>query len=665
MGHALGHDGVGGECAERDARGEGEPDDGGFEWGQVQQHAPMGTAALAARKHLGAVRAGRRCRRGLPPVVHRWGMRDVVIGAALAVVFGAAAAQDPAWRVPPAGAVEYERSGTAGVGDLVRTPSAARALPVGAKAADGKGPDRFLHRLAPAPWLCAGELRRDARAVATPIRDLRDVLRAAACDAQGRSLRVAASRVLPFGDVTVTGSWTTPDAEGRQALRASLTARAVAGEAGEARETTEALRRLCLCDADGSVAIERRWDAARGIVAEWKAIADLVVAEEPRQYRRLVVEESWRFVAVRANQDVDFRMRVTKAIEAGVSWVRAAIDEKKTFLDDRRSADGDRNYGSGRLALALLTLVHGHVPGDDPIVQRGFAELVRRRIEDSYSLAVALMAVSARHGAQMPLPEKKAAERWLAQLLQNVDPRGEALSVLRFNYTAGPRYDTSLQQYGLLGLRAAQRSGLDVPADAFARAARHLLAVQQERGPSATVALTTHEHVRLALGGDRPPAADEKRARRRGFAYQDAHEPPFGSMTSAGISGLLLARDGMEHAAVRDRALRAAIDDAIVDGFAWLAGEFSVRDNPGHAERADHHWYYWLYGLERCCELAGVARLDGRDWYYEGALQLLSQQQENGSFRAEHPSTLLLDSTCFAVLFLAKASAMGPLTGGR
>ena len=68
-------------------------------------------------------------------------------------------------------------------------------------------------------------------------------------------------------------------------------------------------------------------------------------------------------------------------------------------------------------------------------------------------------------------------------------------------------------------------------------------------------------------------------------------------------------------------------------------------------------------GLERSCELATIARLHDRDWYYEGGLQLLSQQQGNGSFRAEHPSSLLLDTTCFAVLFLAKSTVVAPVTG--
>ncbi len=58
-----------------------------------------------------------------------------------------------------------------------------------------------------------------------------------------------------------------------------------------------------------------------------------------------------------------------------------------------------------------------------------------------------------------------------------------------------------------------------------------------------------------------------------------------------------------------------------------------------------------------------MAWLQGSDWYYEGALQLLSHQQENGSFRADHGATLLLDSMCFAILFLAKATAPGPVTG--
>jgi hypothetical protein len=511
------------------------------------------------------------------------------------------------------------------------------------------------------------------------VRDLRDLLRTFGFELGGRStVQASFPRLLPFGDVSVSGTWSALRPDGTQELRASVSSRPPAAAAGEPRGTADRLRAFCLPDLQGSVEVARRVDATRGLVSDFRAALDVVVEEGPKAFRRFVVEDRWELVAVRENQDPAFRKRVAAAIAAGAAFVREAIDEKKSFLVD--SGGEERNFGSGRLALGLLTLVHGNVPADDPVLVRGFDELRRRRIEDTYSLAAALMAVAARHappgegerirnGEIAAVPRRKlaardheAAAKWLERLLRNVDPRADGGKLLRFNYTAGPRYDTSLQQYGLLGLWAGHCCGLDVPEGAFAAAARHLLAVQAESGQRVRLRLTSHAELREVAGTERPPRAHERAVAARGFAYQDAHEPPFGSMTSAGISGLLLAQAGMTATGAVDRTLAKEIDEAVHDAFGWLAAEFSVRCNPGFAERADHHWYYWLYGLERSCELAGVAWLQGRDWYYEGALQLLSQQQANGSFRAEHASTLLLDATCFAVLFLAKATPPAAVT---
>lgn len=99
----------------------------------------------------------------------------------------AAAAQD-AWRIPPLGAVEYRREWRGAAAEPVRSGAAAKQAPC-----SGKLPARYLHRLAPAPWVCRGELRADQRAIAGPVRDLRDVLRAIACDLGSRS-GVRASR---------------------------------------------------------------------------------------------------------------------------------------------------------------------------------------------------------------------------------------------------------------------------------------------------------------------------------------------------------------------------------------------------------------------------------------------------------------------------------------
>ncbi len=604
----------------------------------------------------------------------RW-IRSTLVVVGTAFADAAFAQADGGWRLPPLGAAEYRREWRASASDAAKSGSAAKAAP-----ATATMPDRYLHRLAPAPWICQGELRADQRALAGPVRDLRDVLRFLAADLGSRSaVRARFPRLLPFGDVVVTGSWSTPAPDGTQTLRATFAASTVDPQPGEPRDAAERLRAFCIADAAGTVTLQRRVDAAAGLLRGYDGTLDLVADEGERSWRRLVVADRHELVAVRENQDADFRKRVAAAIRAGAGWVRDAIDEQQSFLEAKGGEE--RDYGGGRLALALLTLLHGHVPADDAIVQRGFAELRKRRLEDSYSLAAALMAIAALHtppgeaarlregrletlpGKQLPERDRALAAKWTKRLLENVDPRGEALDVLRFNYTAGPRYDTSLQQYGLLGLWAAHTCSLELPAGVFAAAARHLLDVRGEPHGSLALRLVSYAQLRDAAGTDAPPRATEQRAQPRGFAYQEPHEPPFGSMTSAGVSGLLLARAGMAARGEGDRALRRRVDDAIGDGYAWLAHEFSVRCNPGFAERADHHWYYWLYCLERCCELAGVARLHGRDWYYEGALQLVSQQQPNGSFRAEHSSTLLLDATCFAVLFLAKGTAPAPITG--
>ena len=587
---------------------------------------------------------------------------------------GGLLAQETVWRIPLRGAVEYRRTWQAAAGPLGKSAGDAKSA-----APTGKVPERYLPRLPPAPFLCQGELREDQLAIGDPVRDLRDVLRAVAFDLSGRAARGRFPRVLPFGDLAVAGSWSAPLADGVQVLKATVDGKVPAALPGEPSTTTNLLKVFCGRGVDGTLVVQRTYDQDLGVVRAFSAKLDLVVEEGERQFRRFVLDDEWQLVAVRDNQDGDFRGRVAAAIQRGVGFVREAIDAKKSFLVEE--VKENRSYGSGRLALGLLTLLHGHVAVTDPVVVRGFDDLRRRKFVDTYSLTAALMAVAARYTppgeaerirngelaglAPHPIDEgdRKLVQKWVEQLLKNIDPRPDPGRLLRFNYTAGPRYDTSLQQYGLLGLWSAHTCGVELPGTTFAAAARHLLAVQGASTGKVPLRLASYAHLREVAGTAAEPKVPERRAEARGFAYEEAVEPAFGSMTSAGISGLLLARAGMQARGVRDLALEAQIDDAVRDGFAWLAKEFSVRANPGFAERADHHWYYWLYGLERSCELHGVAWLHGRDWYYEGALQLLATQQANGSFRTESTSSLLIEATCFAVLFLAKSTPGAPITG--
>jgi hypothetical protein len=595
-------------------------------------------------------------------------------GGLLGALLGQQPGPAPAWRIPAGGALAYERSGAGAASAPQPKARAAAAAPTEARL-----PPRFVPRLTPAAVLCDGELDAARAAVAGPVRDVRDLRRSLAFDLGSRGrVRVAFPQVVPFGAVTVEGTWSPSATTGEQVLDATWMARAAEAGPGEDRAALALLRAVCLGDSDGRVKLHRTVDATNGRVAAWESTVDLVIAEAEGQFRRLLLTERWRFTRELDGQDADFRLRVADGIRRGTAWVREAVADGRSYLSAKQT--DERHFGGGRLALALLTMVHGHVPPDDPVLVAGFAELQRLQLRDSYSLAAALMAVAARYappneiellrtgqlGAagprRLPDADRTAVAGWLAALLANVDPRAPR-DVLRFNYEAGPRYDTSLQQYALLGIWSALLCGVPPPRGTFAACARHLLAVQQRETGRFALELRTYAQQRALELGDPVRTAAPRRVPVRGFAYQEATEAAFGSMTSAGISGLLLARAGMQATGDVDRSLLAPIDASLEAGFAWLAANFSVRCNPGFGERADNHWYYWLYGLERSCELAGIARLQGRDWYYEGALQLLAQQQPNGSFRSESPATMTLDATCFAVLFLAKATAPAAITG--
>jgi hypothetical protein len=201
-----------------------------------------------------------------------------------------------------------------------------------------------------------------------------------------------------------------------------------------------------------------------------------------------------------------------------------------------------------------------------------------------------------------------------------------------------------------------------VPADLWRAAAAHQLEVQcNDIEREVRVLLRRHAELGNAgtVGGTRTAA----KTKARGYAYQEGKAPAYGSMTAAGLTSLVLARAALAQSGQNRSELLPRIDAAIAEAFAWLQAEFSVRSNPGFVGKAHANWYYYLYGLERACELAGIAWIGDRDWYYEGAVQLLAQQARSGRFPPEVARTSAFEETCFAVLFLKKATL--PVVTGR
>lgn len=614
----------------------------------------------------------------LPPRMRPLSVSPLLVLAAF--VAPPVAAQDAVWRLPVGGAAEYERTH--------RLTSVTAAAFAAAAKADAKGepPAGMLQHLVPAPWLCQGELTADQRAIGDEPRDLRDVLRAVACDLRlDGSVRLRYRRQVPFGDLVCVGKVEPADAAGVQSFSLVVTTEDPEVRPGESKAALQKfIRPLCKHAASGSLRLSRTFDAARGVVSRFDGELTLVFEESKGTFRKLVVADRWQLVAVRDHQDAAFRADVAAAIRDGGKWLKNELsDLTRRHLQDQQ--DGARSYGAGRIALALLTMLHAEIPPDDPVVAAGFDELRRRELVDTYSLSVALMALAERHTPPgeadllrsgtlaAPRPrvlgeaDRTLAAEWLAKLRKNIDTRGDPAYRMAFNYVADRRFDNSVNQYGLLGLYAASLCQLEIPATVWRATANHQLEVQCDaNGRQVVPTTTTYRELAAAAGGEGtgsgtravPPAVPV-----RGFAYHTPDRPAYGSMTAAGVGSLVIARFGLWRAGLAKADVVPKIDAGIASGFAWLGAEFHVRSNPGYVDRADDSWYYYLYGLERTCELAGIARLAGRDWYHEGALQLLAQQNKNGSFRAERARGLLLDATCFAVLFLKKA-ALPPVTGG-
>ena len=89
-------------------------------------------------------------------------------------------------------------------------------------------------------------------------------------------------------------------------------------------------------------------------------------------------------------------------------------------------------------------------------------------------------------------------------------------------------------------------------------------------------------------------------------------------------------------------------------GYAWLLEHFSVRSNLHHHGFGFH--YYYLYGIERACEIGQVALIGDRDWYFAGATMLMSMQSATDGFEMA-----TLYANCFAVLFLKQAAPPLPV----
>jgi len=318
-----------------------------------------------------------------------------------------------------------------------------------------------------------------------------------------------------------------------------------------------------------------------------------------------------------------------------------AIDRGVEFLLSTQHRDGSWSDNAGKFfggmtALSTYTLLKCGLPQDHPAVRQALLYLERVEPHETYTTSFLVLALAATGEAA----HRERMEELVAAL---ADWERGGTWGYPFGYSGGwqtwvGRSDLSNTQIAALALRAARSAGIRIHPKVWHRLIDGTLdyrCPEEETTAPADVG-TTH---RTAIAG---------------FGYKGPSSP-YGSMTAAGVANLAIAREAL--GSDLGGAPARKVDRAIRAGVAWLAHNFTVTANPGRT-----HWlYYYLYGLERVGALLETERIGEHAWYLEGAEAILKRQASDGSWkeRVQEPDT------CFALLFLKRATALAPTSGTR
>jgi hypothetical protein len=399
-------------------------------------------------------------------------------------------------------------------------------------------------------------------------------------------------------------------------------------------------------------------------------------------------------------------IRVNQAIDSGVAYLKTKqfpmgnwdTEVQGDVLYDPEAKGSPYVHPTGCTSLALYTLLKCGVPRDDPAIKKGFAWLKKTsgtsakgagksysfRVPDgTYELAVLILALEAKANPYKREKERESDlkfrlkkgeklktsiklepedEAWMKDLVAALVKRQVKSKGWRYGHWTGqawhngPRGDSDLSATNLamLALLAAERCGFQQPATFYQSMLRWTASMQEKDGPA---------HKRWEPSTN---SADERYAatmdKARGFSYlvgssRDDENQATGSMTACGLANIVICSTILE---ARDQKgdifnpeLQSIAERSWWDGVAWLDYWWTVDRNVNH----NSYHYYYLYCLERACDLKRINLLAGHPWYNEGAQVLVDQQAPGGAWNksdTHRPHDVL--NTCFALLFLNRST---------
>jgi hypothetical protein len=312
--------------------------------------------------------------------------------------------------------------------------------------------------------------------------------------------------------------------------------------------------------------------------------------------------------------------------------VEKAVRDGMAFLLAKQNGNGSWDGNPGTTELVTLALLTAGQTPDSPKVRRAIQYSLASRPEDlnnTYAIALQTMVMAAADPRRYQDRIARNAQ-WLVEAQQvsvgGRNARGFA-AVGSWSYTINQAQhgDNSNTQYALLGLHAAGEAGIEIPAPVWMAARRYWVSCQQADG---------------------------------GWQYQPAPGASTGSMTTAGISSLVISGLGLFHGReeLRGDSIhncgQESVNIPLQRAVNWLGMNFQTNQNINAGMQWKH---YYLYGLERAGRLAGLRYFGRHDWYREGADELVqTQNRGTGGWQGDDSE---IHATAFALLFLAKGRA--------
>ena len=320
--------------------------------------------------------------------------------------------------------------------------------------------------------------------------------------------------------------------------------------------------------------------------------------------------------------------------------------------------------------LILLTLIHAEVAEANPVFQQYLKNCVEAPLEKTYNVALLAMSLEEMDptGYQQKLAqcaqflldnqatngqwsygrptdlkkypfEGKKEDKKVATGKGGPQPRdfgattlgpkkkpANAIVVMQSRQT-GAGGDNSNSQYASLGLRACHDANITLPMDVL-----HLARKWWIDSQSADEAEAKAGKNAVGTGGEVTKV--------QGWNYQNASDgakAPYHAMT-AGAVGAVVIYDYMIGKDWKK-------DPVATAGCNWLGKHWSVNGN-----------LYYMYALERAGMLYGTEKFGDHDWYLEGAKSIVRSQKADGSWGSNNDEEKNTIQTCFAILFLKKAT---------